>query len=198
MTLPASGTLTLLQVKTEFGGPGNLIAYHRGGTYVANTSTNQSIPTSGTIRLEQFYGAAKGNVTVVTTGYQYSGGIVYAGFGNGYGSVSPTTIAGHTLVQLGNQSPTSSPSNASVGGLYLGIYNTANSQNGIFNSLGMTDQFGTYRSFTLNSTYMSYGYVGSANSAGNTSYWYWGADDSGNNHFVFADANTGSVSISIN
>ena len=57
MALPSSGTITLAQVQTEFGGsnPISLSEYYRGGAYV--TSNNTSVPTSGAIALSDFYGA---------------------------------------------------------------------------------------------------------------------------------------------
>ena len=58
MVLQSSGTITLAQIQTEFGGsnPASLSEYYRGGSYVPNTSANSSIPTSGTISFSQFYG----------------------------------------------------------------------------------------------------------------------------------------------
>ena len=60
MTLPSSGTITLSQIVAEFGGtaPHSLTEYYRGGAYVANTPGNSGIPTSGTIKLTDFYGAS--------------------------------------------------------------------------------------------------------------------------------------------
>jgi hypothetical protein len=59
MTLPASGTIAVSQIQTEFGGanPVSLSEYYRGGAYV--TSNNTSVPTSGAISLSNFYGAVK-------------------------------------------------------------------------------------------------------------------------------------------
>ncbi len=59
MALPSSGTITLAQIQTEFGGssPTSLSEYYRGGAYV--TSNNTNVPTSGTISLSNFYGAAR-------------------------------------------------------------------------------------------------------------------------------------------
>lgn len=72
MTLPSSGTITLLDLQNEFGGsnPIGLSEYYRGGAYVPNTSTNSGVPTSGTISLSDFYGAAalSNFSTTVTTG----------------------------------------------------------------------------------------------------------------------------------
>ena len=56
MALPASGTLTLTDIQTEFGGasPIGLSEYYRGG---GNTTTNNTnVPTSGAISISNFYG----------------------------------------------------------------------------------------------------------------------------------------------
>ena len=59
MTLPASGTITLAQIQTEFGGsnPIGLNEYYRNGAYV--TPNNTSVPTSGAITLSNFYNAVR-------------------------------------------------------------------------------------------------------------------------------------------
>ena len=64
MALPASGTLSLNDIKTEFNGvnPIAMNAYYRGGAYT--TSNNTSVPTSGAISISNFYGASN---TVGTT-----------------------------------------------------------------------------------------------------------------------------------
>lgn len=64
MTLASSGTITFAQIQTEFGGsnPIDLNEYYRGGTYVANTSGNSTIPTSGAIDLADFYSTSVGAV----------------------------------------------------------------------------------------------------------------------------------------
>ncbi len=62
MALPASGTISLNSLQTEFGGsnPISINEYYRGGTLVnpagTNTTVNNSIPTSGAITLSNFYG----------------------------------------------------------------------------------------------------------------------------------------------
>ena len=74
MTLPTSGTITLKQIITEFGGPtpSTLRQYLAGGSYVpAGTAngTGIAIPSSGTIDLRHFYGATKfTNVTYTYVG----------------------------------------------------------------------------------------------------------------------------------
>lgn len=60
MGLPISGTITLQDIQEEFDGPtpARLTDYYRGGDYVPDISINNSVPTSGTIKLTDFYGAA--------------------------------------------------------------------------------------------------------------------------------------------
>jgi hypothetical protein len=67
MALPPSGAISISQIVTEFGGPGNLGSYYRGGTYIANNGANLGIPTSGAISLSNFYNAFK--VYNATTAY---------------------------------------------------------------------------------------------------------------------------------
>jgi hypothetical protein len=67
MPLQNSGSISLLDIATEFGGtiPHSLSEYYKGGGLVPNTPTNVNVPTSGTIALSQFYGASaavSGNV----------------------------------------------------------------------------------------------------------------------------------------
>ena len=58
MALPSSGTLTMADIAGEFGGsvPHSLSEYYRGGSLVLDTSLTASIPTSGLIKLSDFYG----------------------------------------------------------------------------------------------------------------------------------------------
>jgi len=95
MALPASGTITMLDIQTEFGGPASpiqLSSYYRGGAYV--TPNNTSVPTSGQISLSNFYGAFKATFpsatggTVTTSGnfkthtFTSSGSFVVSSIGN--------------------------------------------------------------------------------------------------------------------
>lgn len=59
MTLPASGTISLNDLQTEFGGsnPIEISEYYRGGGLVPNITVNNAVPTSGQISLSNFYGA---------------------------------------------------------------------------------------------------------------------------------------------
>ena len=69
MALPTSGTISLEEIKDEFGGDpqDGLTEYYRGGGRVPDTSNNSSVPTSGTIKLTDFYGA--GNLLAETIAY---------------------------------------------------------------------------------------------------------------------------------
>jgi hypothetical protein len=60
MALPITGKLTLGDIRDEFGGsnPVRISDYYRGGGIVPNTATNSDVPTSGTIKLSDFYGAS--------------------------------------------------------------------------------------------------------------------------------------------
>jgi len=104
MTLPTSGTITLLEIATEFGGsaPYSLTNYYRGGSHVPNTSTNANIPTSGLISLTNFYGASVVSSLcsgTITCGKAANG---LQGYSSGaYGSISFTgssTVNGSTIV----------------------------------------------------------------------------------------------------
>lgn len=69
MVLQVSGAISLSQIQTEHGGanPISLSEYYRGGGLVANISQNNSIPTSGTISLSNFYGSAAPFTVTFTT-----------------------------------------------------------------------------------------------------------------------------------
>jgi hypothetical protein len=70
MALPASGTITLADIQTEFGGsnPIGLNEYYRDGAYV--TANNTSVPTSGAISLQDFYGAEKLFYLIISSSVQ--------------------------------------------------------------------------------------------------------------------------------
>lgn len=71
MALPASGTITLAQIQTEFGGsnPIGLNEYYKGGAYVKTTDNAPNVPVSGTISLSNFLGASKNTFTPVLRTY---------------------------------------------------------------------------------------------------------------------------------
>jgi len=68
MTLPASGTITLAQIQTEFGGsnPIGLNEYYKGGSYVTSNDYAPNVPSSGAISLSNFYNAKKNTLNTQT------------------------------------------------------------------------------------------------------------------------------------
>lgn len=73
MTLQTSGQITLLDLQGEFGGtlPVKLTDYYAGGGLVPAGTTNASgntIPSSGTIKLTDFYGASAVTLTLTDHG----------------------------------------------------------------------------------------------------------------------------------
>lgn len=59
MTLQSSGAISINDLVGEYGGsaPHALNEYYKGGGLVGNHSNNPNVPTSGTISLNNFYGA---------------------------------------------------------------------------------------------------------------------------------------------
>ena len=70
MTIQASGAISLSQLRTEFGGsaPDSLSEYYRGGALVPSIPNNAAVPTSGAIKLRDFYSSTKALSTVMTRG----------------------------------------------------------------------------------------------------------------------------------
>jgi hypothetical protein len=102
MALQTSGLITLQDLQDEFGGsdPIKMSQFYRGGTLVPDFSLNNSVPTSGTIKLSDFYGASKG----IQVDYILIGGGGAGGFGlaNGTGTGSGGNGAGTTFVKDGS------------------------------------------------------------------------------------------------
>lgn len=117
MAIVSSGAISIASIVNEFGGaaPHSLSEYYRNGPYVG--SNNTSVPTSGAIRLSNFYGATAGTTVTVTEGngaaaiYHVANGFWLLNkaviFGNGFsadaalaaakGSRTPTTLNGVTI-----------------------------------------------------------------------------------------------------
>lgn len=84
MALPSSGTISLNDIQTEFGGtnPISISEYYRGGSFMSDNNSN--VPTSGTIDLADFHGsvlAASIVYEIIGGGGEGAGG--YTGQGNG-------------------------------------------------------------------------------------------------------------------
>jgi hypothetical protein len=58
MAIKSSGAISIQDIVNEFGGaaPHSLNEYYRGGTRVPSSNYSQTIPTSGAISLQNFYG----------------------------------------------------------------------------------------------------------------------------------------------
>jgi hypothetical protein len=117
MAITASGQIRVSNVPTEFGGaePHRIGEYYRNGAYVG--SSNTGVPTSGQIRMSDFYGATASITVTVTQGiaqYTEATALKYRGYilddkginnsnSNFYttngtkGSRSPTTLNGATI-----------------------------------------------------------------------------------------------------
>ena len=84
MALPSSGTISLNDIQTEFGGtnPISISEYYRGGSFMSDNNSN--VPTSGTIDLADFHGSVLANsitYEIIGGGGEGAGG--YTGQGNG-------------------------------------------------------------------------------------------------------------------
>ena len=103
MALATSGQLTLGEIAEEFGGsaPHALSEYYAGGDNVAAGAQNgggQALPTSGEIKISDFYGAQSfGSYTLqyYVIGGGGTGGSSYGGGGGGGGS--PSTAANYAV-----------------------------------------------------------------------------------------------------
>jgi len=97
MALPSSGPLAFTNIQTEFGGtnPIGLNEYYRGGGLVPVSSTTTTIPSSGTIAANNFYGTANRVDVPLTIGsptYNYD---VYT-----QASTNPAYVAGKANVNV--------------------------------------------------------------------------------------------------
>jgi len=91
MTIVSSGAISINSLVGEYGGsaPHSMSEYYKGGSLVGNHTNNPNVPTSGTIALNNFYGA--NNTSPVTHDE-------YANFVNDHSSV---TIAKSTSYYRG-------------------------------------------------------------------------------------------------
>lgn len=91
MALPSSGPMSLSMIQAEFGGanPISLSEYYKNGPYVLATDYAPNVPTSGTISLSDFYGAARTTLNTIT----------YSAPGT-YSFAIPTTLQGSITILL--------------------------------------------------------------------------------------------------
>jgi len=89
MATPSAGAISILDISDTFGGstPDNLSEYYRGGSYVADESWNNAVPTSGEVSLDDYYnlGPAYVDSATFTSGDNGAGGYGWSVPG-GYGT----------------------------------------------------------------------------------------------------------------
>ena len=95
-----SNPASLSSVVSVFGGPGNLTAYYRGGTYVPINSTAAISTTAAGLALSQFNGAQPGVVSAVATPSSVSGS------SSGNTQTGSVTSGSTTVSWSGDQSAT--------------------------------------------------------------------------------------------
>jgi hypothetical protein len=115
MALPESGPLSLSDIQAEFGGtnPISLSEYYKGGAFVLNTDYAPNVPTSGTIKISDFYGARKTTLTTLT----------FTTVGDNFFTL-PATVVGNLVVTMtggggGGGGPDSQPGASGYGGLIV-------------------------------------------------------------------------------
>ena len=125
MTLPSSGALSLNSIQGEFGGsnPIGLNEYYRGGSLVPNHSNTASIPTSGTIDVQDFYG------TSATSPLDLTHNINMKQFSQGAGK-NLFTMYGYSTNYVSTPVPTASDLSLTAGGYSTTITESAKIKNG--------------------------------------------------------------------
>ena len=99
MTLPSSGTISINNLASEFGGssPHALSEYYRNGGLVSSGNTN--VPTSGALSLSDFYGATATTTRDIRVQMSYSAGHGYSAFGvtSANSTATPQSYSGSLL-----------------------------------------------------------------------------------------------------
>ena len=153
MALQSSGTISLSQVQTEFGGanPIGMSEYYAGGVNVpgGTSGVNGAVPSSGTISMSKFYGTSD-------VAFSPSGG-TSAGAPQ---ALSEINTLSSTVTITCNQSATWNWSNYSGYGGYVSVSNGGSSTSISFNIT--TTEFGGAKEA---------GYTVSATAGGVTRYW---------------------------
>lgn len=89
-----SNPASMSSVVATFGGPGNLTAYTRGGSYVPNVAMNNAIATtSGSLALSQFNGATTFSASAAPA---LSSRLVSTNYTNGTSNTFVCTVVGGT------------------------------------------------------------------------------------------------------
>lgn len=114
MALQSSGPISNNDIAGEFGGstPHSLSEYYRNGSLVPGNNTN--VPTSGTIRLSDFYGAV--NEIIVNISASATDVNANTLFGTNWGSSVPKRLIINSGVTVGGVSAAALTLNGSMGG----------------------------------------------------------------------------------
>lgn len=142
MVLQASGEISLGDIVAEFGGaaPHALSEYYRGGAYVQNIAQNSAVPTSGQIKLSNFYGA--GNISDHTNTLEmYAESLSYT-IPVGGGEGGPVEYGDYTEAGFANSSIGTLPHSALTPNPY--VY-----QGGTGGAQDITVQYLTYSGGTI-------------------------------------------------
>jgi len=154
MAIASSGAVSLGDLQTEFGGvnPISIDEYYLNAAYVG--SNNTGVPTSGTISLQDFYGAAANTLVTVTEANSsawtevVSSGRVAKGFGvnrvadtrntgwfnvGSFGSRTPVTLNGATLQAIYYTAP-----HPSANGTYFYIICQGSLPHNHFNTVALS------------------------------------------------------------
>jgi len=99
MTLPSSGTISINNLASEFGGssPHALSEYYRNGGLVSSGNTN--VPTSGALALSDFYGATATTTRDIRVQMSYTAAHGYSAFGvtSANSTATPQSYSGSLL-----------------------------------------------------------------------------------------------------
>lgn len=99
MTLPSSGTISINNLASEFGGssPHALSEYYRNGGLVSSGNTN--VPTSGALSLSDFYGATATTTRDIRVQMAYTAYHTYSAFGvtSANSTAAPQSYSGSLL-----------------------------------------------------------------------------------------------------
>ena len=76
MALQSSGRIKISDLVTEFGGgtPRKLTNYYRGGSLVVQSTNNATVPTSGRIKLSNFYNTGGFSISIISGSQRQIGG----------------------------------------------------------------------------------------------------------------------------
>jgi len=104
MALPSSGSLSFSQIRNEFDGnnPVRLSQYYRNGGRVPDAPQNTPIPTSGAVKVSQYYGATNAIVATVTSNTNNLN--VASLFGSNWTVNIPKILIINSGVQIGSTS----------------------------------------------------------------------------------------------